>query len=232
MSNSRIFVAKMRESDAIKHHGINGMKWGKRNGPPYPLANVDRSSAERRANAESESSKRMRGAYDDNVIDGKYREVNNASNTNESKKSKNSRDLYGKNVKDMSDDELKDYINRRENEKKIDSFKEKDKFDSASETLNSAKKQAESAENMLAKFAEQKDRASGKYNFDTSEMSNEELRRSIERMELNQRYSQLKSSTVKKGSDTVHKLFAFGMGALSLAAAGLGVAKTIKELKD
>lgn len=266
MSNSRIFVAKMRESDELKHYGIDGQKWGKRNGPPYPLANVDRSLAERRANTESESSKRMRGAFDENdsdnsngskttvegegqsrrrdddpnIVDGEYREVKNensqstASNntSNETKKAKNSRDLYGKNVKDMSDDELKDYVNRREQEKKYESFKEKNKFDSASDNLNTAKKQAEAAESMLAKFADQRDRAQGKYNFDTSEMSNEELRRSIERMELNQKYSQLKSNTVKKGSDTVHKLFAFGMGGLSLAATALGVAKAIKELKD
>lgn len=35
---------------ALSHHGIRGMKWGKRNGPPYPLDPSDHSAAEKKAN--------------------------------------------------------------------------------------------------------------------------------------------------------------------------------------
>lgn len=34
----------------LAHHGIEGQKWGKRNGPPYPLEPEDHSAAEKRAN--------------------------------------------------------------------------------------------------------------------------------------------------------------------------------------
>ena len=37
------------ESNYLAHHGILGQKWGKRNGPPYPLSEGDHSAAEKKA---------------------------------------------------------------------------------------------------------------------------------------------------------------------------------------
>lgn len=35
--------------DYLKHHGILGMKWGQKNGPPYPLGASDHSASEKKA---------------------------------------------------------------------------------------------------------------------------------------------------------------------------------------
>ena len=35
--------------DELSHHGIDGQKWGVRNGPPYPLDKSDYSNSEKRA---------------------------------------------------------------------------------------------------------------------------------------------------------------------------------------
>lgn len=36
--------------DVLKHHGIKGQKWGKRNGPPYPISYGNHSKEEKKAN--------------------------------------------------------------------------------------------------------------------------------------------------------------------------------------
>lgn len=36
-------------SDSLSHHGIQGQKWGQRNGPPYPLDSEDHSAREKKA---------------------------------------------------------------------------------------------------------------------------------------------------------------------------------------
>ena len=36
-------------SNELNHHGVLGQKWGKKNGPPYPLDSKDHSASEKKA---------------------------------------------------------------------------------------------------------------------------------------------------------------------------------------
>ena len=61
--------------DYLSHHGILGQKWGKRNGPPYPLGASDHSASEKRA--------------------GWQRSLNNKSYGFKNKKNKNNNIVFG-----------------------------------------------------------------------------------------------------------------------------------------
>ena len=45
--NTNVYNSYVRQE--LYHHGIQGQKWGKRNGPPYPLSPEDYSAAEKKA---------------------------------------------------------------------------------------------------------------------------------------------------------------------------------------
>lgn len=42
-------IVVTRSDEYLKHHGILGMKWGKKNGPPYPIGVSAHSQSEKKA---------------------------------------------------------------------------------------------------------------------------------------------------------------------------------------
>lgn len=70
------------EHNYLVHHGILGQKWGKKNGPPYPLAPGDHSSAEKRAMGKSKARKssemsddELRTAIERKRLENRYNEL-------------------------------------------------------------------------------------------------------------------------------------------------------------
>lgn len=68
------------DSGFLEHHGIMGQKWGKRNGPPYPLDAGDHSISERKAGWEKSLSGKTRQRYGNKttLANNKYYEERNS----------------------------------------------------------------------------------------------------------------------------------------------------------
>lgn len=81
-------------STYLSHHGILGMKWGKKQGPPYPLSPSDHSSAEKSAGYQKS-------------IDGGQKKAPHADHLSAHNKGE-----YKKDVSEMSDQELNKRLNR------------------------------------------------------------------------------------------------------------------------
>lgn len=96
----------MTYDEYLAHHGILGMRWGKRNGPPYPLLRKNMSTAERKENPPKKDDG---GESEKKVVPSKPVKVETTGGERTVPNSKS--------VKDMSDKELNDSINRLKKEK-------------------------------------------------------------------------------------------------------------------
>lgn len=58
------YYANLSKANELYHHGIKGMKWGKQNGPPYPLSGVNKIKSDR---ARMEQLKKEYGSIEDSI---------------------------------------------------------------------------------------------------------------------------------------------------------------------
>jgi hypothetical protein len=97
----------------LAHFGIIGQKWGKKNGPPYPLSNANRSSAERKANPESKSSKEKKKSGISNINRQQVGDIRNDADTLVRYFSKRIPRKYQEDLSKYSDVELQKIVNRQ-----------------------------------------------------------------------------------------------------------------------
>lgn len=96
----------MSYEDYLQHHGIPGMRWGRRNGPPYPLLRRNMSASERRENLTSSSDSKEGSKK---ISTPKTVQVETETGTKTVSNSKP--------INQMSDKELDQTINRMKKEK-------------------------------------------------------------------------------------------------------------------
>lgn len=119
----------MDSKNELQHHGILGMKWGKRNGPPYPLTGAAKVRAEKKAaklrskladvegslGGQSTSTKEKSSQTPERrqQVSEYFREKNH-----QKKEIQKKLDSSSTKIKQMSDEELREAIARLELEKR------------------------------------------------------------------------------------------------------------------
>lgn len=161
-------MTEKQYNDYLSHHGILGQKWGKKNGPPYPLGASDHSASERKAgwrrslSGGSSSSARSRAK----------------DLTDEELKRDNTRYAlerqYEKNHKDDDDDRLSKAAKVTDNTKTV---------------VNAASKMASDFERATRKTVSTSD-------IDVSKLSDKELQQIVSRMNLEAQYNRMTTKEV------------------------------------
>lgn len=123
--------------DYVAHHGIIGMKWGDRNGPPYPLGSSEHASVTKSASPEAKAEARARG--------GGVIESNNTANAKPQNKRKMSffqRQRAKKNLKKAREAAAQKRISDKEKERLVNEGSAEDIYKRRNELSEDQKRRA------------------------------------------------------------------------------------------
>lgn len=193
------------ETTYLKHHGILGQKWGVKNGPPYPLTGRTMSSSEKKA---KKTGKR-------------YVKVE----PTELKRSASS----------MSDEELSKEVKRKGLESSYKKYQKEAKKAELS-NLDQARQVAELARTSATTIEKAADDAFKEYHkyqksqIDLSDISDEDLRKIVNRLNLEQQYRNLLPDDVSRGEMITKNALGIIAATSVTAVAALGAVYMIKSM--
>lgn len=237
------------ETTYIKHHGIKGQKWGDRNGPPYPLKAGAHSAAEKRAAATYGSATKKKVKYG-GLSKEQVDELKKVSEDSSYMRNAAAARAYEQNwhgssntrdASSMNTTELLAYNARREAEEKYKKYQKQDYETSVEErtkNLRAIKDIAKDAQDTHALISKQVNdyydtrHKRQKAAMDLSKMSDDDLRRVINRLDLERRYRDLTPPEISKGERAWKRILNTTGTALPLANYALDTAIKIKTLID
>lgn len=198
----------------LYHYGIKGQKWGVRR-----YQNEDGTLTE----------------------EGKAHYSTSSSNTKQNDKQKkasskgsdsvNSRTLAGKKIEDLTDKELQAVINRRNNEERLRESMNPKKEEPKKPEYDKAFREASKLANDIAAALP---KGNGKtIKKDYSNLSDQELRNRISRLQLEDSYGKLSGDTkyVRSGSEKTREILQSVGMILAVAGSAAGLALTIQEIR-
>lgn len=227
---------------SLEHHGISGMKWGKRNGPPYPLSAGAHSSAERKAGtkgwtseAKKMSDEDLRKAINRKRLENQYHQYNAKTGINKTVND-NTR-LVGKTAKTAGKvagavSETSKFVGQKDIDKIDDSDMSKKEKKAAKKELKTV--QVADKANSVSTIANNVGNSISKNNIvidpgaDLSKMSDAELRKMVDRMALEIQYDELYKP--RGGKEVVEDILDTVGDVAGIAVSAVALYKVLKPL--
>ena len=218
--------------DYLMHYGILGQKWGVRR---FQNPDGTRTAAGKRRERSDEDKAATRAKVKRGVKIGAAATgaaaVAGASAVGLAQYAKDqkygtTRSSNGKSLSDYSDEELKNKVQRQNLEKKYkENIREKDRSQDIYNSVNQINNASASMVNGIGKVVKATEKEAPKKDY--SHISDEELRRRINRLQMEKQYSQLSSDNINSGKRSADRAIDVAGGVVNVLGSAATIAAAI-----